>query len=113
MTRPINDYRMSQAERLGNLTNTNLADQLAGLALKPTMPRGWFSRVLAGSPFALSFMAHNPAIAGATPLFSPRIMGELSYLLGNVGRTGSQYIDPATLTKMLMLYGNQQQGGTQ
>lgn len=104
MTRPINDYRMSQAERLGNLTDTNLSDSLSGLAVNPVMPRGFFGRAMAGSPFALSFIAHNPAGLAATPLFSPRVMGELSYLLGNVGRgMGKSGLTPEILSKILML----------
>lgn len=109
---PINDYRLSQVERLDKLTNNNLADKLAGLSFNPAMPRGFFGRVLAGSPFALGYMAHNPATMAAAPAFSPRVVGELSYLLGKVGRTGSKYIDPEMLTKILMLY-KQQQGGSQ
>lgn len=99
MTRPINDYRLSQAERL----SPELSQLISGLAVNPVMPRGFFSRVFAGSPFAMGYLLHNPALYAASPMFSPRAMGELSYLLGNVGKTAGKYIDPAMAAKILML----------
>lgn len=73
--------RLDLVKQLESVGNANILDSLAGHALSSPMPRGLGGSSLGGM-LGIGGIAHNPALLGTLPLFSPRAVGEASLVAG-------------------------------
>ena len=94
-------YRQELANTLQTQGGKNLEPALAGQALNAISPRGLAAKGTLGTLGSAAFLASNPYLALATPLSSPRLMGEATYKAGQMANA----ITPQqrNLARLLML----------
>lgn len=79
------DFRRDLIQTLDQAGGKDLMASTAGVAMNPLMSRSLGSLTTAGASIYGSLLA-NPLLAGLIPLASPRVVGELSVVLGKLGR---------------------------
>ncbi len=103
--REVNDYRLKMVDRLDELTNGKLKEQLAGVALQSALPRGWPSKMIpAMAAGGAGLYTGNPLVtAGMLAMESPRLTGELALKAGQIGR-GAETVGGALMPWWKYLY---------
>lgn len=97
--RDVNEYRLGVLEKLDDMTGANLADQLAGIAMRPTLPRGQLTKMATAAETGW-LMSWNPlAAVSLMAASSPRIVGETAHALGRATRTGKKLVKPVGKTR--------------
>lgn len=75
--------RMGAVESLGNKASEKILDAVAGQSFATITPRGLTGRLLGGLTGGTAMLG-NPANLATLPLFSPRVVGESVYKLGQL-----------------------------
>jgi hypothetical protein len=88
------NFRADLLKALENSTGENVTGAVAGSVMKPMATRSLGSMVAGG--FGIAGLATmSPALAALLPLASPRVVGELSVLLGKLSRQAPKVRVPA------------------
>jgi hypothetical protein len=92
--RDVNDYRLDQLKELDNMAGTNLQDKVAGTIMNPTAPSSQLSKYGGVGMGITGILTGHPVVGlGLTAAASPRIVGEVSSLLGRGSRAISPLVD--------------------
>jgi len=89
---PSSKFKQNLVEQLKTQGGVDIMPAVAGQSLSEMYPSG-LGRLSAAGVGGAAFLAHNPAIALAAPLTSPRLMGELFRGVGKMSGSGGRAFD--------------------
>jgi hypothetical protein len=88
-------FRRSLIESLDQTGNKNVMAGVAGLLNQPVFTKRFIPSMAAGGALGGAALLSHPGLAALVPLASPRVVGELSLLLGQFGRAAPYAATPA------------------